>query len=96
MNGMNKCRVCANCGSTYIEGDKYCRFCGAPMGEPKFIIEDFACIYGPPPVTRTHTCAKCGFTWTTCKMIDDERFCPECGGSAPGVSEEEEGCALRP
>ena len=79
-----KRRVCANCKNTYIAGDKYCRYCGAPMGKPEFIIEDFSCIYGPPPVTRTHKCAKCGFTWKTDLMIDDEKFCPKCGGPAPG------------
>ena len=52
-------KVCANCGENYINGDKYCRYCGAPMGKPAYIEEDFACIYGPPPVKRTHTCAKC-------------------------------------
>lgn len=85
-----KRKVCANCRHTYIEGDKYCRYCGAPMGSPQFIIEDFGCIYGPPPVKRTHKCKKCGFSWQTNLMIDDESFCPECGGPAP--AEGGEGC----
>ena len=103
-------KVCANCRNTYREGDKYCRYCGAPLGKPDFIEEEFACIYGPPPVQRTHKCKKCGFSWQTslfaciygpppverthkCKkcgfswktslMIDDEKWCPKCGGSAP-------------
>lgn len=76
-------KVCANCHEPYDEGAKYCRYCGAPMGRPEFIEEDFACIYGPPPVSRTHKCEKCGFSWTTCLMIDNERFCPKCGGLAP-------------
>ena len=80
-----KRKVCANCGNSYKEGDRYCRYCGAPMGTPEFIEENFACIYGPPPVSRTHKCGKCGFTWSTCLMIDDERFCPECGSPAPVV-----------
>lgn len=88
MDRIPRRRVCANCKETYIEGDKYCRFCGAPMAQPEFIKEDFATIYGPPPVTRTHTCEKCGFTWQTCQMIDDERFCPECGGPAPATGDE--------
>lgn len=29
--------VCANCRKAYIDGDRYCRFCGAPMGKPKFM-----------------------------------------------------------
>jgi RNA polymerase subunit RPABC4/transcription elongation factor Spt4 len=78
-----KRRVCANCKNTYREGDKYCRYCGAPMGKPDFIEEDFACIYGPPPVTRVHKCKKCGYSWETSLMIDDEKWCPECGGEAP-------------
>ncbi len=81
-----KMKVCSNCKEPYREGDKYCRYCGAPMGRPEFIKEDFACIYGPQPMERTHKCRKCGYSWVTCYMIDDERFCPKCGGSAP-VSE---------
>ena len=54
-----------------------------------YIDEDFACIYGPPPVKRVHTCKKCGYSWETELMIDDERWCPQCGGSAPVTSEEE-------
>jgi len=84
-----KRKVCANCSSIYMEGDKYCRFCGAPMGKPKFIPEDFACIYGPPPVRRVHNCAKCGYSWETNSMIDRAMWCPKCGGSAPAVEAED-------
>lgn len=76
-------KVCANCKRDYIEGDRYCRFCGAPMGKPDFFEERFETIYGPPPVERRHKCMKCGYQWTTEKMIDDEGWCPKCGGSAP-------------
>ncbi len=75
--------VCANCGNDYNDGDRYCRFCGAPMGKPKFIMKDIAIIYGPPPVERVHKCVKCGFTWETCCMVDRQDFCPKCGGTAP-------------
>ena len=81
--------VCANCREPYINGDKYCRFCGAPMGKPEYIEEDFACIYGPPTVNRTHTCAKCGYSWKTCEMIDNARWCPKCGGPAPATGDDE-------
>ena len=87
-NRENKMKVCANCKKAYIEGDRYCRFCGAPMGKAAFIEEDFACIYGPPPVKRVHTCEKCGYSWETVLMIDNERCCPRCVGSAPVTSEE--------
>ena len=83
-------KICANCKSHYIEGDKYCRFCGAPMGTPKFIKEDFATIYGPPPVKREHNCLKCGFSWETWEMIDAEKYCPQCGGEAPAVGGDDE------
>ena len=53
------------------------------MGEPDFIDEKFSFLYGPPPKKRVHRCASCGFTWETNRMIDDERWCPKCGGSAP-------------
>ncbi len=82
-------KVCANCKKTYIEGDRYCRYCGAPMGKPKFIEENFPLIYGPPPVTRVHTCVKCGYSWETTSMRDDEEYCPKCGGRAPVTSSEE-------
>lgn len=78
-----KRKVCANCHNPYNEEDSYCRYCGAPMGNPDYIDDDMACIYGPPPMDRTHKCAKCGYTWETCKMIDRERYCPKCGGDAP-------------
>lgn len=74
-----KRKVCANCKNPYIESDRYCRFCGAPMGAPDYIEESFECIYGPPPVKRKHECKKCGYQWTTYNMIDDENFCPKCG-----------------
>ena len=85
-----KRKVCANCGKSYIEGDKYCRYCGAPMGQPEYIDNTIECIYGPPPVKRVHVCKKCGFRWETGLMIDNERWCPECGGPAPGVEVEAE------
>ena len=89
MNNQKR-KVCANCGNNYMEGDKYCRFCGAPMGTPAFIEEDIACIYGPPPVKRVHTCARCGYSWTTTQMIDRARWCPKCGGAAPAVECDDE------
>lgn len=79
---MDKVKVCGNCHETWREGDKYCRYCGAPMEHPDYIVREFACIYGPEPVLRKHTCTKCGFAWKTELMIDDERFCPKCGASA--------------
>ena len=84
-------KICANCKNDYTSGDKYCRFCGAPMGAPmeapSYNEESFQLIYGPPPVLRTHTCEKCKLSWYTNKSFDDERFCPWCGGPAPVVCE---------
>lgn len=80
-----KRKVCSNCKNEYIEGDRYCRYCGAPMGKPDYIEDDWPCIYGPPPTERLHTCEQCGFKWKTYSMLDKERFCPECGGAAPAV-----------
>ena len=78
-----KLEVCSNCKKPYQSEDKYCRFCGAPMGKPDYIDDDFAEIYGPPPMKRKHICKKCGFNWTTIQMVDKERYCPKCGGNAP-------------
>ncbi len=76
-------RVCANCKNNYIDGDRYCRFCGAPMGKPKYIVQEIVCIYGPPPVKRNHVCRECGYSWETRSMVDRQGFCPKCGGKAP-------------
>ena len=74
-----KIKVCSNCKKSWIEGDKYCRYCGAPKDKPDYINISMGCIYGPMPIDRKHACKKCGYTWTTCLMIDNENFCPECG-----------------
>lgn len=76
---------CGNCHATLGEGDKYCRICGTKAGEGAFAPyqQIMQCIYGPRPEERTHTCEKCGYTWTTCLMLDNEKYCPQCGGNAP-------------
>ena len=89
VSGVPKRKVCANCNQPYNPEDRYCRFCGAPMGSPDYIEEDFAAIYGPPPVERIHICEKCGYSWTTNSMIDYQRYCPRCGGSAPAEVKED-------
>lgn len=72
--------VCANCKNFYIKGDKYCRFCGAPMGTPDYIreAERHSTVYGPM-ARRDHKCEKCGYAWTKTSMSDREFFCPQCG-----------------
>ena len=82
-----KIKVCANCKEPFSKGDRYCRYCGAQLGTPDYIEENFACIYGPPPIKRIHKCENCGYSWKTVLMLDKESFCPKCGGPAP-VSEE--------
>ena len=76
---------CGNCHTPLNEGDRYCRKCGTKAGEGAFepYQQIMQCIYGPMPVKRTHVCEKCGYTWTTCLMIDDYQYCPVCGGRAP-------------
>ena len=41
--------ICRNCSHEYTEGDRYCRYCGAPLGEPWKVQEVFEDIYGPEP-----------------------------------------------
>lgn len=60
------------------------------MGSPVFIEEHFAVLYGPEPIKRIHECDKCGYTWETNLMIDEERWCPKCGGGAPVVRKEDD------
>ncbi|MBQ9809332.1 MAG: zinc ribbon domain-containing protein [Ruminococcus sp.] len=73
---------CGNCHKL-LGGDAYCRYCGTKAGNGSYEpYEDIVqCVYGPMPVDREHVCRKCGYKWTSCKMIDDEWFCPICGGS---------------
>ena len=83
--------ICGNCGESLGTGDNYCRLCGTKAGEGAFLPRRniMQCVYGPAPVNRTHTCTECGYSWTTCLMIDDEKYCPKCGGSAPYTEEDE-------
>ncbi len=75
-------KVCANCQFMTTEDDIYCRGCGCIFSgkpyEPRQDLHVAACLYGPPPIKRTHTCS-CGFSWTSFSMIADERYCPKCG-----------------
>ncbi len=77
-----KIAVCPCCGKGKIDGDRYCRFCGKENIEDKYVEPSFACVYGPMPVRRIHRCEECGFSWQTYLMVDDEKFCPKCGGIA--------------
>ncbi len=91
-NNVPKEKVCRNCRNTWREGDKYCRYCGAPMNNPDYKIEEFYTIYGPRPIRRKHVCSKCNYTWETQLMIDRENHCPKCGAK---VSTEEDDDDLR-
>ncbi len=73
---------CGNCHERLGKNDKYCRYCGTKRGEGKFRPYQnlMQCIYGPMPVKRVHRCKKCGKKWETILMIDDEKYCPDCGG----------------
>ena len=86
----NKKIVCANCSYQVISGDKYCRQCGREIGKGAYVPDNdlMECIYGPPPAQRTHTCEKCGYSWSTYRMIDREKKCPKCGGNAPYEEED--------
>lgn len=96
--GISVREVCRNCKGSYFKGDKYCRFCGAPMGKPEYIEEIILFLYGPPPPKQVHTCDKCGYSWETYGRLADEiygrinnvNYCPKCGGDkAKLVSEED-------
>ncbi len=84
----SKRKVCANCKEEYFEGDKYCRFCGAPMGQPDYVQGIRPPLYGPPPINQVHKCVKCGYSWASRRMIDKGRYCPKCGGDAPATVSE--------
>ncbi len=73
---------CGNCHSLMGENDRYCVICGTRRGEGEFkpYKNMMECIYGPEPITRKHRCRECGYKWEACLMIDNERYCPKCGG----------------
>jgi len=74
---------CGNCHETLMDGDKYCRHCGTKRGEGQFkpYLNIMECIYGPMPVKRKHICNTCKTIWERELMIDQEHFCPNCGGN---------------
>ncbi len=74
-------KLCGNCKNTWREGDKYCRYCGAPLNNPTYKLREFYTMYGPLPVRRKHSCPDCGFVWTATLMSDNERYCPKCGAA---------------
>ena len=88
---------CGNCHEYLQEGDKYCRYCGTEVGKGAYdpYQDLMQCIYGPMPENRTHICSNCGFRWDTCTMIDNEMYCPKCGGDAPDTMEKSKGIFLR-
>ena len=81
---------CGNCHAYLPDGAKYCTICGTKAGEGAYKPYQgmMQCIYGPMPQKRTHVCENCGYSWTTCLMIDDHKYCPQCGGPAPVKQEE--------
>lgn len=82
---------CENCNNHLDENDRYCRECGAKRGAKPYVPEDMdiQCVYGPPPMTRTHKCDSCDFTWEVSAMIDNERYCPKCGSKALIIDEKD-------
>ena len=79
--------ICKNCKSRYTAGDKYCRYCGAPMGNPEYIDDRFSVIYGPP-YSEMHECKKCGYSWESSGLgVDRQQWCPRCGGEAPSKND---------
>ena len=80
-------KVCENCENKYIDGDKYCRYCGSPLGSPKFITDDLLFIYGPS-WDYSHECKQCGFAWKSTSMFETQSYCPKCGSYAETRMEE--------
>ncbi len=78
---------CGNCHAYLPKGARYCTICGTRAGEGVYkpYQEMMQCIYGPMPRERTHVCENCGYRWTTCLMLDNQKYCPQCGGHAPAA-----------
>lgn len=78
---------CGHCHAYLEPDDRYCRQCGTKVGDGAYApyLDLMQCIYGPPPEEREHICQQCGYKWTTYRMIDDQKYCPKCGGPASAV-----------
>ncbi len=82
---------CGNCHK-YSGDQAFCPYCGTKSGEgayEPYPDDSMQCVYGPPPVERTHKCESCGYEYTTCRMIDDERYCPKCGSGKVTITSDE-------
>jgi len=82
--------TCGHCNAHLRDGDKYCRKCGTRRGEGAFVpsMTMMQCIYGPAPVRRVRKCTRCGKTRETFLMIDNENYCPDCGGLTKIIEED--------
>ena len=80
---------CGHCHE-YIGEDRYCRYCGTKRGQGEYkpYLDVIQCIYGPMPIERTHKCQKCGNSYTVALMVDNENYCPLCGGETTVESNE--------
>ena len=81
---------CGNCDSLLGEGDRYCKYCGTERGLGNYVpsMSGMECIYGPPPIERTHKCEKCGNIFTVFAMVDSGKYCPRCGGRTVIIAED--------
>ena len=91
-------KYCANCKRVLQDGDKYCRYCGRSRNETEYQPDygTMLSIYGPPPVKRKHKCSSCGFAWTTFEMLDEQKYCPQCGSDAPEIKDDDDSTLLPP
>ena len=84
---------CGNCHALFDSDDaKFCVYCGTKRGKGKFLPYEnvTSCVYGPPPMIRKHICENCGYSWNTKRMIDNSRYCPQCGNTIKTVTEDDE------
>ena len=83
--------TCGNCGRRLRTEDRYCRVCGTRRGEGAFVPNRnlMQCIYGPRPIERGHKCTQCGYSWIAVMMVDNQKYCPQCGSRAEEVPPEE-------
>ena len=84
MNESNPVGRCRRCGAPVHFKDEKCPECGA-KNDCWVTPDRTRCgnCHAPLAEGGTHVCEKCGYTWTTCLMIDREQYCPKCGGHAP-------------
>ena len=82
---MSSMKTCANCKEPWVDGNKYCLFCGAPYKQVNYIRPDHPCIYGPPPAPPQKGLLR-NLKTALRKLFGNNRFDPKLPAERPKTS----------